>query len=100
MPDGELPEQADVLERAGDAKRDALMRRQGGYVLSLEHDAAGRQRKEPADQVHGRTLAGAIRPDQSKHFTRADGKIDVVDRAHAAEMPGQVLELKHRTAPF
>ena len=39
---------------------------------------------------------GPIRPKISPCATR---EVDAVDRAHAAEMLGQALELKHRRAP-
>src|SRR6185295_11549470 len=46
LPDGELAEQADVLESAGDAARDTGMRRQLGYVLGVDDDAPRRRREQ------------------------------------------------------
>ena len=60
--------------------------------------AAG-EREQPADQIDDGALARAIRSDQAEDLALRDGEIDVVDRAHAAEMLGQTLELKHRHVP-
>ena len=49
LPDGELAEQANVLEGAGDAACDTRMRRQIGNVVAAEQHATVGQRKQPAD---------------------------------------------------
>ena len=78
---------------------DARVRRQRGNVRAAQQHLAGGQREQPADQVDDGALARAVRPDQAEDLALRDREIDIVDRAHAAEMLGQAFELKHRRAP-
>jgi len=90
-------EQFDVLEGAGNTVARDDVRRHARDHLALEaHFARGRpvQRR---NQVEDRGLAGAVRPDQGKHFVGPDVEGDVVYRHQAAEAHRQVGRLQHRS---
>ena len=99
LPDRQLPEQADVLERPGNPQGHTRVRRQAGHVGAVEDDAARGGRKQSADQVDDRALARAVRADEAKDFAARDRKINAVDRANAAEMLAEAFEIKHRFDP-
>jgi hypothetical protein len=40
--------------------------------LAVEHDFAGRGRKEALDEIEERGFAGAVRPNDRAQFTRRD----------------------------
>ena len=62
---GHVGEQADVLERAGDAQRGDLVGRQPGDVLPVEEHAPAGRLVEAGDRVEEGRLARAVRPDQA-----------------------------------
>ena len=51
-------------------------------------------REEPADQVHERGLARAVRADEGQHLALPDRQRDVVDRAGLPERLGDVADLQ------
>jgi hypothetical protein len=99
LPDAELAEQPDVLKCAGNPARHPHMRGKGGDVLVAQQDLAGRDRKQAADEIDDRRLAGAVRPDQAEHLALRNPEIEAVDGADAAEMFTQPLEFEHCPAP-
>ena len=80
-------------------ERHARMRRQIGNVGAIEDDAAGGRRKQAADEIDDRALARAVGADEAEDFAARDRQIDAVDRANAAEMLGEALQIKHRFDP-
>ena len=52
----------------------------------------------PAKQIEHRRLAGAVRADQAKDFTRPNIERDIVDRDEAAEAPDDVPGRQNRRA--
>ena len=99
LPDRQLPEQTNVLERSRDPQRHPRMRRPIGDVGAVEDDAAGGRRKQAADEIDDRALARAVRADEAENFAARDRQIDAIDRADAAEMLGEPREIKHRFDP-
>src|SRR5437879_2541864 len=77
---GELWKNLGDLERAGDAKGDALMRGQRRYVASIERDRSGGRREKAADEVEKSGLAGAVRPDDGAQLALFHGQRYVAHR--------------------
>src|SRR5712691_2838237 len=98
LPDAELPEQPDVLERARDAELQALVDRDILQRLLVEPNFTRRQRKQSGDQVHDGALARAIRADQADDLALVHREVEPVDGTHAAEMARHRSELKHRAS--
>src|ERR1700722_13373232 len=65
----------------------------GAHVVWAQPDELATERQaragigavEAGDQVEARRLAGAVRPDQCDRLAFADGKVENLDRAQAAE---------------
>ena len=83
------------LERARDAHVRAGVMREPGQLDAFERGGAALRHVVAGDHVERRGLAAAVRADQAVHFGGADGEIEAVDGAHAAEAQRDVLEL-HR----
>ena len=83
---GEPREQPHLLEVAGDAHGQHLVRPLGRYSSrAVEQHASAGRRNEPADDVEQRGLAGAIRADQGMDAPVRDLARHVVERQVAAE---------------
>jgi len=65
-------------------------------IHAAEGDAAGGERQQSRDEIDGRALARAVRPDQPEDAALLDAQRELVDGAHAAEVPGGLRELEHR----
>ena len=85
---GEVAEQADVLERPGDAARGDVVRLQAAERLPGERERAAVGRVDAGQHVEERRLAGAVGADQSVDLARADLEADVGKRLDAAEALG------------
>ena len=89
-------EQADVLERAGDAHAVDLV---GGLALGIhavEQDHAARRLVHVGDEIeHGR-LAGAVRADEPGDLRAADDKRKVLHRMQAAKVDAEMVDVEDR----
>src|SRR4051794_37618454 len=65
-------------------------------LAAIEFDGATIWRKQARNQVEQRGFAGAVRTYQCVDLTSANGKACILDRANAAEMLGDVVDLQHR----
>ena len=99
LPDGEVREQADVLEGPGNAGPQGDVGRVVGDLRPLETHAPRGGREHPADEVDGRALAGAVRPDEPEDLPLLHGDVETVHGPDPAEMLGEGAQLKHRRAP-
>src|SRR6202012_4014777 len=61
-----------TLRGERDPEGDDLMSRDGGYVLTLEHDLAGPRGREAGDRPQGGRLAGAVGADDRDHLAFLD----------------------------
>src|SRR5581483_11882254 len=89
-------EQADVLERAGDAERRPLARPLARDVATLEDDPAGGGAVEARHNVEQRRLARAVWPDEPNDSALGNRQIDVVDGDQPAEPPCDPARLQQR----
>ena len=78
-------EQAEILERAGDAGLDQRVRLAPADVAAPEHDLAAVGAQEPGQQVERGRLAGAVRADQPGDAALPEPDAEVRDRSDAAE---------------
>src|SRR5205085_7447467 len=85
LPYGEPAEEPRVLERAGEPRAPAPMRRPPRDVPALELDRSGARIVEAGQQVDERGLAGAVRPDQPDDLVPAELERYVLQRADAFE---------------
>ena len=86
-----------VLERAPHAKRRNLVGCFACNVLAIQGDCARCHRKNPADHVEHRGLAGSVGADQAENLALEDRKAHIVDRRHATEFLNQIINLQqHR----
>src|SRR4051794_3177935 len=77
-----------VLERAGEPRASAPLRRPACDLALLELDPAGRREVEAGDQVDERRLARAVRADQADDLLPAEREIDALERLHTLERAG------------
>ena len=89
LADGEVVEQLQRLEGAGETGPRAAVRRPAGDVRAVPGHRAGREPVVAGHTVDQRGLAGAVRPEQPDHLTGTDGEVDVVERGETAEPLGQ-----------
>ena len=85
-----------ALKRADQPKLGERARLLPGDVLAEIDDLAAGRRVEAADDVEGRGLAGAVRPDQAMNRTRIDIEAEIVDGDDAAEGSRQIANLENR----
>src|SRR5262249_7069488 len=85
LADGEVPERAAVLERAGEAGTPAAVRTPRCDVLVAELDRAACREVEARDDVHERRLTGAVRTDQADDLVPAHLEGYVTERMNALE---------------
>ena len=95
LPNGQLSEQAYILERSRDPRGHAHMRRQMGDIVTIEDDAACGRWKQTAYEIDDRALARAVGTNEAEDFAARHGQIDAIDRANAAKMLGKSLQIKH-----
>src|SRR5271166_925186 len=86
------------LEGPRHAARDTPFGRERGDVAAFEQDRARSRRKEAADEIEERGLAGAVWPDDRAQFARFDGHRHVVDRDEVAKALRGALDLKEAHA--
>ena len=89
-------EQADVLERTGDAHAVDLIDRLARGVLTVEQDGAVRGLVHLGEQVEDRGLTGTIGANQAGDLGLADSQAKVVDCLNATELNAQVDALERR----
>ena len=75
-------------------------RRIPGDVAAGQHDPSAIRLDRTRDDANERRLAGAIWSDQPNKFAGRDRNSHAVDRVHAAEMDGEILELERRNHGF
>ena len=95
---GEVRKQRRDLERAREPEQAAVIDRQRGDVLSVEHDAAGVRDDLAGELADQRGLAGAVRADDGLQLARHHVERDIVGGDHAAEALGQALDLEQRVS--
>src|SRR4029077_14305190 len=91
---GQILEQADVLERSGDAQPRDPVGGQSGDLVRLHPRSAGLEWDVSGDDVHERRLARASGPDESLDRSLPDLQRPPVDGAHPAEVTLEVSQSK------
>ncbi len=89
-----LAEEADVLERTGDAEAVDLDRVHAGGIDTVQKDRAAGRLVDLREEVEDRRLAGAVRADDAGNLGRAHCDVEVVDCREAAEVDAEVLDLE------
>ena len=87
-------EQLCALERSTEAEPGAAAAREAVHVVAEDLDRTPAAH-EPADRVHQRRLAGAVRADEPDDLARRDVQVDVVDHDARAERHRQILDPDH-----
>ncbi len=83
------------LERACNAERNALVRRQRRDVAAIEgHRSAGRLKK-PADEIEERGLARPVWADDRAQLAGLDVKRNVLQRDEIAEALADIHDVEH-----
>ena len=90
-----VAEEADVLERAGDAQLVGLHGVHAGGVLAVEDDHAGGGLVDLGQEVKHRGLARAVGADEAGDLGLADGEVEVLHGLQAAELHAQVAGFQH-----
>jgi len=101
VPDGrELPEQANVLERARDATRGDLRGLERLEVRSAKPHRARVDAIDAGDEVEHRRLARAVRTDEAEDRLVRHLEADVADRPEAAEVLRHAVEdeIRHQAS--
>src|SRR5690606_26470327 len=80
-----------MLERPDEAHAADMRRAFAGDILAKEHEVARGRRNEPADQVEGRALAGAVRADQAEDLAVIKLEAEVRDCGQPAEAALEIL---------
>jgi hypothetical protein len=93
---GEIGEQLDVLERAGNAELGDLVRGLADQIGAGEGDTARLRAVHPGQHVEDRGLACAVRADDREQLVAADRERDPVDGPDARERQSHVVEFEHR----
>ena len=91
---GHRPEELDVLERARYALAHDLVRGCLEDRRAVEQHLAGVRPVEARDDVEGRRLAGAVRPDEARDVSLLDLERHAVERDDSAEAQGDVPYLE------
>src|SRR5206468_12093575 len=89
---GHFAERANVLERTRKSALCALPARPIIDRLAGETDVPVALMTEAGNQVEGRGLSRAVRPDQTMHRLRLDMERYAIDRGQAAKAHGEVLK--------
>ena len=99
LPDGELREQPDVLERAREPELRDPVRRASADLLVAEDDASAGRRVDARHDVQERGLARAVRPDQAEDLAVAHLDVDAGERGESLEALLDVLAPQDRARP-
>ena len=89
-----------MLEGASEAARRDPLRRRPGDRFAPKTDLAAIDRQRAADQVEGRALAGAVRPDQPDDLARTNAETHLVDRDEAPVGPGDRIDFEQCAPPL
>jgi hypothetical protein len=93
---GQAAEQADALQRAGDAEGGQLVRAQPGELAAAEADRAGLRADEAAQDVQQRGLPGAVRTDDPGDPAPGGGQRDILQGRQAAEADRDPAHVQRR----
>src|SRR5260221_14174007 len=96
LADRHVAEQREVLEGAANAEPGHGAPRQRQQRASVEPDVAPAAVIDPADAIEQAGLARAVGPDQAADLALSDRERYAVERHHAAEMQGDVLDGQQR----
>ena len=88
-------EQADVLERAGDAHAVDLVDGLAARIVAVEQNGAAGGSVHLSEQIEHRGLTRSVGTDESGNLGLANGEVEVVDRLEAAEIDAQVQGLEN-----
>ena len=88
-------EQADVLERPGNARVDDLMRLFSVHPLTAEIERALGRLVNAGNQVKDRCFACAVGADEADQFGLADLHVEVIHSFQAAELDTQMLGFQY-----
>jgi hypothetical protein len=83
LANGQSSKRVPVLERAREARACTARRRPARHVHAVQLDPPGRGPVGPAEHVHERGLAGAVRPDQPDDLTAPQLERDAAQRLNA-----------------
>ena len=86
--------QADILERAGDAGGEDLVRRQAQQRAAAQGDCAARCADEAGDDVEQGGFAGAVGADDGDDAAGRHVDADIVESDEAAEADGDALDVE------
>src|SRR5258706_2798511 len=92
--DGQVAEQANVLECPTDPQPGDAVGRCARHVLAIESDGPARWPEEPGQEVEQRRLARAVRPDDAVDRQRSEIERVVVEGSQAAERLRQAADLE------
>ncbi len=92
--DIEVFEKIELLMHERDAGLRGLGDGQGGMLLAVDQDRAGRRRHDATEDLHHGRLAGAVLPDEAEHLARRERQADAVERRHARVGLGDGAEFK------
>ena len=81
-----------MLEGARDAEPRDPELPPAGYGLAVKADDAGARRERTGQQIEGRGLAGAVRPNQAQNFAGPDLEAEAVDGRQPLEAAIDVFE--------
>ena len=94
--DGQVLEQADVLEGAGHAHPVDLVGLFAGGGHAVQQDGAPAGLVDVGQQVKDGGLARAVGADQAGDLVAADHQVEVVHRGQAAKVDAQAPDVQHR----
>ena len=93
-------EQADILEGAGYSPLGDLIRLEAHNALAIKGNLTCGRLVNPREEVEGRSLARAIRPDQAHQFTFIYVEIKIRNCLESPENLGHILGLQQDFALF
>src|SRR5258708_38651356 len=85
---GEIAEDADVLERSGQAEPRDAVRLESENLRAADADRAGVRMRRAAQRGQQRGPAGAVGADDGLYDAAGHVEIDAVERGQAPEAPG------------
>jgi len=92
LDDGHVAEQADVLERSGNAAGRNLLRCKARNVGTAPAHPPGSRRQDPGDHVENGRLTRAIGPDEADQLAGAERERKVIHCRKAAELHQQLFK--------
>ena len=96
LDDSHLFEQADVLERAGNARMDDLMRFFAVHPLTAEVERTLSGFVDAGNEVENRRFARAVGADEPDQFGLANFHVEVIHSLQAAELDAEMLYFQYR----